>query len=322
MFKCISRAMILIAFLLMSAAPVYCDKDESLKRFIILSDLHPHPEAYEQLDALTSHVIELAPAFVIILGDIAGDEVPGWSEPEIAAIRRSFDRMLAAGIEIHPVMGNHDVHERVRKIKTQWFCSGEPHPLNPFLGPGDKTGTRDRFLGGGPYDYAFNRDGLRFVIVDSNVVPPKDSWEPARIADESPRWHAHQKWMEEALCDPVSNPEKLPALVFIHHPEYLTGDRRMDSRPLFHVLEKCVDKQSVKAVFGGHWHYFESFPPERNLGIRTYATPPSVHSQEGPVEFIVAEVEPNQVRFEVRDSTTGKPTGQEPYAPIAGVFGR
>lgn len=299
-------------------SPVAADSadTESLSRFVILSDLHPHPSAFEQMETLTSHVIELAPAFVVVLGDIAGDEVPGWSEPEIAVIRTAFNRLLAAGIEVYPVMGNHDVHHRVRDLKSEWFCSADPLPLNPLLGPGDETGARDRFLNGGPYNYAFNRGGLRFVVVDSNIVPPKESWEPERIAQETPRWEAHREWMAEAFCNPASNPDRLPTLVFIHHPEYLTGDRRMDSRPLFHALEGCREVQTVRALFGGHWHYYEAFPPENNLGVLAWATPPSNHSHDSAVEFIVAEVEGGQVRFEVRDSNTGQPTGVERYTAV------
>ena len=37
-------------------------------RFVIISDLHPDPGAYDQLEAMTDHVIKLRPALAVVLG--------------------------------------------------------------------------------------------------------------------------------------------------------------------------------------------------------------------------------------------------------------
>jgi len=293
-------------------------------RFIILSDLHPHPDAYGQLDALTRHVGKLDPAFVVVLGDIANDALPGFSEREIEAVRTMFRRLRAAGIEIYPVMGNHDVHARVEDIKVRWFCEQEPMPLNRLFDASRDTDARRAFTRKGPYDYSFNRGGIHFAVLDSNCLPPRPGDASTQSARGDSRWQAHEAWMRADLCRHVNNPQRLPCIVFLHHPEYMNGERGMTERPLYRVLADCRDQHNVKAVFGGHWHYGQNFPPEQNLGIEVYATPASVHPKDGPVEFVVADVTESEIMFQPRDSVTGEiRTGHKPvrYAPIRGRFG-
>ncbi len=295
-------------------------------RFIILSDLHPHPDQFDELTTLTGHVIRMEPAFVLVLGDMGSDQVPGLSEPEIIAIREAFERIRAAGIEIFPVMGNHDVHPRVEAIKTSWLCAQEPRPLNHLFDARCNSDARRAFIGGGPYCCSFNRGGIHFAILDSNCVLPGDSWEPQRAESQRRRFDVHMAWMRADLCGTGNNPQHLPTIVFVHHPEYMTGDRRMDERPLYHVLAECPDDHTVKAVFGGHWHYGQNFPADKNLGVQVYAAPASVHPPDTrPREFIVAEVGPDQVSFIPHDSITGRPRLDDKpvrYQPIAGSFGR
>ncbi|GMU20063.1 MAG: hypothetical protein AMXMBFR13_01640 [Phycisphaerae bacterium] len=293
-------------------------------RFIIISDLHPHPNAYDQVGILADHVIALQPAFVVVLGDICGDAVPGVSEKEIETVREAFRRLRAAGIEIHPVMGNHDVHHRVEDLKVRWFCEQTPLPLNRLFDATANHPAYRAFMDKGPYNYAFTAGGIHFAIVDSNVDPPSDKWEQERIDKARPRWEAQQKWMIDHFCRDTSNPEGYPTIAFLHHPEYMTGDRGMDSRPLYRVLAGCQDRQTLRAVFGGHWHYGQNWSRGQNLGADVYATPPSVHGINSPVEFIVADVRENRVTFEPRETVTGQVRtgrGSVKYYPIYGQFG-
>lgn len=292
------------------------------RRFVIISDLHPAPGAFDQLEAMTDHVIRLRPAFAVVLGDIGNDEVPGVSEKEIEAIRECFNRMIAVGIEIHPVMGNHDVHHRVQDIKVNWFLAQTPRPLNHLFDESARTSAYRAFQARGPYDYSFNRGGLHFAIVDSNITPPRPDWPADRLDLERPRWEAHLQWMQDDFCRHANNPRRLPTLVFLHHPEYLTGDRGMDSRPLGRVLEECRDQQTVVAAFGGHWHNGANLSVKWDPNLRVYATQASVHPASRPVEFIIAEVTAQGLVLEPRDSLTGRPgNGPVKYHPIAGRFG-
>lgn len=291
------------------------------KRFVVISDLHPAPGAFDQLEAMTDHVIRLRPAFAVVLGDIGNDEVPGVSEEEIETIRKSFNRMTAAGIEIYPVMGNHDVHHRVQDIKVNWFLAQTPRPLNHLFNQSAQTPAYQAFQARGPYNYSFNRGGIHFAVVDSNISPPRPDWPAERLARERPQWEAHLQWMKDDFCRHVNNPRRLPTLVFLHHPEYLTGDRGMDSRPLGRVLEECRDEQTVMAAFGGHWHGGANLAPKWKPNLHVYATQASVHPATRPVEFIVAEVTAHGLTLEPRDSVTGQPgTGPVKYYPIAGRF--
>lgn len=160
-------------------------------------------------------------------------------------------------------------------------------------------------------------------MVDSNTIPPKGNLEPAKEAARKARWEIQERWLQDDLCKHVNNPNRLPTLVFLHHPEYMTGDRGFVSRPLFGVLESCRDAQTVKAVFGGHWHYGQSFPAERNLGADVYAVPVSVHPETRPLEFIVADVHNDQIILTPYDVLTGKPRPDPKpvhYRPIPGQF--
>lgn len=290
------------------------------KRFIILSDLHPHPTGFEQLEAVTAHVIDLEPAFVVVLGDIGGDQVPGASEREIDAIRAAFDRMRAAGIEVFPVMGNHDVHPRVEQLKIDWFCAQSPVPLNHLFDARKRTEAYELFTARGPYNYSFNRGGIHFSVIDSNTIPPREGWTPERIEAARPRWQQHEQWMIDEFCHHRNNPRRLPTLVFVHHPEYMTGDRRMDERPLYRILADCPDEHTVKAVFGGHWHNGQNFSAEQNLGIDVYATQVSVHPGTRS-DFIVADITDDGLVFSVLDSVTGSPGGTHvTYHKLAGRF--
>jgi len=159
------------------------------------------------------------------------------------------------------------------------------------------------------------------VVIDSNVVPPKPDWRPERIEAQRPKWQAHHRWMVQDLCRHKNNPNKLPTIVFLHHPEYMTGDRGMESRPLGRVLAACPDQHRLKAVFGGHWHNGENLGRDKSLGIDVYATQATVHGITSPVEFIVAEAGPERLTFQTRDTKTGQPvTSKVIYHPIAGRF--
>jgi hypothetical protein len=212
----------------------------------------------------------------------------------------------------------------VGSLKVECFCEQEPAPLNTLFDASRPTPAYQAFKRHGPYNYAFNRGGIHFAVIDSNVVPPKPTWTPERIAGQQPRWEMNHRWLVDNFCRQAGNPERLPALVFLHHPEYASGDRGMEARPLYRVLADCPDQHTVKAVFGGHYHSGQYWPPEDNAGAHVYATPASVHTDNRPVEFIVADVHEDRIVFVPHDSISGQPRlAPEPvhYRPLLGRFG-
>jgi 3',5'-cyclic AMP phosphodiesterase CpdA len=297
-------------------------------QFVIVSDIHPSPDPNRGADAalagLTEQLLKLHPAFVIQLGDFCGD--PGL-DPDLSRLDHAvqmFHRLREAGIEVYPVMGNHDI-ETENKIK--FVCAHDP-PFNRELDREHNRAVYDRWCRDHHYWYSFNRGGIHFAIIDSNVGPPGKNASP----EDSAKWEAMRSWMASDLFEHSNNPGRFPTLVFMHHPEYVTGDRGCVERPLYRVLEEGREQgreDTVEAVFAGHWHHSETFAPEANRGIRIYATEVTVlpKAETGPgssgyhPEYIVATVTPHKIVFDKVDTQNGGP-GQAPnsYSPILGTF--
>ena len=286
-------------------------------QFVILSDIHPNRDPrgggrVAQMASLTTQLLELHPAFVIQLGDFCGDPGP---DPDLSRLEHGvqiFHRLREAGIDVYPVMGNHDIEG---DSKTQFLCAHNP-PFNPELDPEVNQVVHDRWCRDNRYWYSFDRGAIHFVIIDSNARVEERSRGPAES-----RWHAVASFLACDLCQRQSNSDRLPTLVFLHHPQYMTGNRKFyEERPLYQVLSQCPD-HTVAAVFGGDWHRYEHFRGEDNLGVHVYATPPSIHEPANSPEYIVATVEPGKITFRTVDSITGGPgKSGAAYYPIVGKF--
>jgi hypothetical protein len=279
-------------------------------QFIIVSDLHPLPQTEYQVQKLTDEVLKIRPAFVVCLGDVGNEEFPGVSVWQMKVIDAMFRKWREAGIEIHIAVGNHDIprdKEHVEAIKRCWFASQlEPYPMNSMLDAEKNPETYRRYVLDKQYYYSFNWRGLHFVIMNS--------YDP-NFSDRQ------AKWLEQDLCLHANNPNKYPTLVFLHHPEIMSGDRGCTERPLYSILAKHPAEHTVKAVFGGHYHYYVHWPPSANLGAHVYATPASV-IEEGCAQFIVATVNRRAVIFEKRfiKEPKSKDCRKIMYYPILGSF--
>ena len=287
-------------------------------QFAIVSDIHPSADPKgggreAQMRSLTEQLVKLNPTFVIQLGDFCGD--PG-ADPDLSRLEHGvqiFHRLREAGIDVYPVMGNHDI-ETDNKIN---FLCGHTPPFNPELDPKLNQVVYDRWCRQHRYWYSFNRGGIHFVIIDSNLSPKTDP-------GGEPPLEAMQSFMARDLCQHQNNPNQFPTLVFLHHPEYMTGDRGCTGRPLRRALAQGLEQglgHTVAAAFAGHWHYYQYFPAEEQLGVQVYATPPSVHSERHNPEYIVATVEADRITFATVDTATGGPgKSGAVYYPIAGKF--
>lgn len=278
-------------------------------QFVIISDLHPSPGCEDQLQKLTEDVLKIRPAFVVQLGDVGNEEFPGSSVWQMKVIDSMFRKWREAGIEIHIAVGNHDAprdKEHVEAIKRCWFASQlEPYPMNSMLDAQKNPETYRRYAREKQYYYSFNWRGLHFVI--ANSFDPDLSGKQAA-------------WLEQDLCMHRNNPEKFPSIVFLHHPEIMSGDRGCTDRPLYAVLAKHPADHTVRAVFGGHYHYWVHWPPTSNLGAHVYATPATVIDQKGYAGFIVATVNRQAVTFEKRTIKDGPEAKKVIYYPILGNF--
>jgi hypothetical protein len=292
-----SRICLLVAVLFIAAGVAAAAPNQ----FVILSDMHTGRGAEPQLTAVSEQLLELKPAFCVTLGDMDGS----WSDYPADKVvdgnmAQMFHRLREAGIEIYPTWGNHDGGRQ-----AQYICNYQP-PLDPELDPAHNPEVYQRFCKQDRHWYSFNRGGIHFVIVDSNETDAE--------------WQAEQAWLEDDLCRNVSNPNRFPTLVFMHHPEWMTRDHG-SSGPLYQFLARCPNN-TIEAVFAGHWHQWENFPPEGNLGIQVYATAATVHLVIGDApEYIIATVEPHQITFHKVNTITGGPSKTDiVYCPITGRF--
>lgn len=278
-------------------------------QFVIVSDLHPTQACMDQLQKLTDEVLKIRPAFVVQLGDVGNEDFPGSSVWQMKVIDAMFRKWREAGIEIHIAVGNHDIpydKEHVEAIKRCWFASQlEPYPMNSMLDAEKNPDTYRRYVREKQYYYSFNWRGLHFVIVNS--YDPNFSGRQA-------------EWLEQDLCMHTNNPQKFPSIVFLHHPEIMSGDRGCKDRPLYSVLAKHPTEHTVKAVFGGHYHYWAHWSPGSNLGAHVYATPASVLQGKEYNGFIVGTVNRQAVTFEKRTTANVAGGKKVVYYPILGNF--
>ena len=271
-------------------------------QFVILSDIHPARGAEPQLALLLDQLLELRPAFIVTLGDMDGDPEPDAGPDDLNHAMQLFHRLREAGIEIYPTIGNHDGNPKINYI-----CNHTP-PMNIEFDPAVNPIVAERWCHDRRFWYSFNRGGIHFAIINSNVGPGHAQWEGMR------------EWMVRDLCEHASNPNRFPTLLFLHHPQWMTGDRGCTSRPAYRLLAECPNN-TVAAVFAGDWHSGRNFPPESNVGIQVYATEASVHLVVDNPEYIVATVHPDRITFEKVDTKTGGPSKTNiVYYPIAGNF--
>lgn len=279
-------------------------------QFVILSDTHPARGAEPQLALLKQQLLRLRPAFVVQLGDFEGGGTLIGSAPGAESSMQLFHALREAGIDVYPVIGNHDQGQD----KHQFICNHQP-AFNPKLDPAINPAIYERWCGQRRRWYSFNRGGIHFVIVDFNLNPAYEKDVPGET-----RYGAQEAWLMRDLCDCENNPSRFPTFLFMHCVGYLGCDTRARPGPVYRVLQRCPD-HTVVAAFGGHWHNGQGFPPESNLGVHSYATETSVHLVVSDPEYIIATVHPDRITFETVDTKTEGPgkTGLV-YYPIPGKF--
>jgi Icc protein len=193
-----------------------------------ISDLHikrPGALAYGQVDtaaALTGCVAALnrvrpKPELVVISGDLV--DTPAAEEYE------HLKRLVAAlEIGFAAVPGNHDSRELMRAA----------FPKGTTGGYGQPGGALNSLQAVGPLD---------LVLLDSSVPgKPHGELDGATLA-----------WLDATLASSVTR----PALIFMHHPPFVTGIRHMDVQNLRNAaaLGNVLRRHSrVRLVAAGHVH--------------------------------------------------------------------
>ncbi|GAC1627771.1 MAG: hypothetical protein PVS2B2_15010 [Candidatus Acidiferrum sp.] len=154
--------------------------------------------------------------FVIMLGDnIYGGSSPKDFEKKFEA---PYKQLLDAGVKFYASLGNHD------------------NPNERFYKPFNMSGANY---------YTFKKSNVRFFVLDSNYMDPK------QLA-----------WLEKQLQDAGDNDWKI---CYFHHPLYSSGKTHGSSKELRSVIEPMFVKYGVDAVFSGHDHVYERVQPQKGI---------------------------------------------------------
>jgi hypothetical protein len=148
-----------------------------------------------------------------------GDNIYGRQNPQdfVEKFEQPYRPLLEAGVRFYASLGNHD-DQRNRLYQ----------PFN---------------MGGQRY-YTFARKNVRFVVLDSDFLDPKQ----AAWIDETLK-SSHDEWK---IC-------------YFHHPLYSDGSRHGSQVDLRVLLEPIFIRYGVNVVFSGHDHIYERLKPQRGI---------------------------------------------------------
>lgn len=154
--------------------------------------------------------------FVIMLGDnLYGGSGPKDYEKKFEL---PYKPLLDAGVRFYASLGNHD------------------NPNERFYKPFNMNESNY---------YTFKRGNVRFFVLDSNYMDPK------QLA-----------WLEKQLKDAGNSDWKI---CYFHHPLYSSGKTHGSSTELRQLIEPLFIKYGVDAVFSGHDHVYERVIPQKGI---------------------------------------------------------
>jgi 3',5'-cyclic AMP phosphodiesterase CpdA len=148
-----------------------------------------------------------------------GDNIYGRQSPQdfVQKFEQPYRPLLEAGVRFYASLGNHD-DQRNRLYQ----------PFN---------------MGGQRY-YTFVRKNVRFFVLDSDFLDPKQA-----------------AWIDETL---KSSRDEWK-ICYFHHPLYSDGSRHGSQVDLRVLLEPVFIRYGVNVVFSGHDHIYERLKPQRGI---------------------------------------------------------
>ena len=148
-----------------------------------------------------------------------GDNMYGSQEPAdfVKKFEQPYKMLLTAGVEFFATLGNHD------------------NQLNRYYRP---------FNMGGERYYTFAKKNVRFFVLDSDALDPKQlDWIEGALQRSTDEWK---------IC-------------YFHHPLYSDGGTHGSAVELRVVLEPIFIKYGVSVVFSGHEHFYERLKPQKGI---------------------------------------------------------
>ena len=200
---------------------------------------------------------------------MAGDNFYGSQRPSDLEHKfsRPYKPLLDAGVVFRAALGNHD------DVLTINFP-----PIN---------------MGGERY-YTYTRPGVRFVVLDTNVLDdPQLSWAEDVLRQATEPWK----------------------IVYFHHPLYGNAGRHGANVDLRIRLEPLLRRFGVQVVFSGHDHVYERLTPQN--GIQYFVVGSSGKLRRGDLRrsastaagfdqdnvFMAAEIVGDRMHFQVISRT-------------------
>lgn len=237
----------------------------SLKFAVIGDSGTGDPPQYDVGARMTEARNEFPFEMVIMLGD----NIYGRQQPQdfVTKFERPYAMLLRSGVRFFAALGNHD------------SLSDLSYPA---------------FNMDGQRYYTFVRKNVRFVVLDSNQVDPRQlAWTEGTLKQSSEDWK---------IC-------------YFHHPIYSDGRRHGSDIELRVVLEPLFVKYGVDVVYSGHDHIYERFKPQK--GITYFVNGSSGELRKGDVRpsaltaayfdqdqaFSLVEIAGDDMYFQARSRT-------------------
>jgi predicted MPP superfamily phosphohydrolase len=235
-------------------------------KFAVIGDTGTgDPPQYDVGARMTEARNEFPFELVIMLGD----NIYGRQQPQdfVAKFERPYAMLLQSGVRFFASLGNHDSLSDL----------SYPH-----------------FNMDGQRYYSFVRKNVRFVVLDSNQVDPRQlAWVDGTLKQAPEEWK---------IC-------------YFHHPIYSNGGRHGSDIELRVVLEPLFVKYGVDVVYSGHDHIYERIKPQR--GVTYFVNGSSGELRKGDVHptaitaayfdqdqaFSLVEIAGDDLYFQARSRT-------------------
>jgi hypothetical protein len=148
-----------------------------------------------------------------------GDNLYGSQKPQdfVKKFEEPYRPLLESGVRFYASLGNHD------------------SPAQLVYKPFNMDGQRY---------YTYARANVRFFVLDSNALDPKQ-----------------RVWLENALKESRDEWK----ICYFHHPLYSDGGRHGSQVDLRVALEPLFVKYGVNVVFSGHDHVYERIKPQKGI---------------------------------------------------------
>jgi predicted MPP superfamily phosphohydrolase len=216
------RLLVVVALLTAVGRPLLPAQSASLPahadsvKFAVIGDTGTGDSLQYDVGARMADARKTFPFELVIM---LGDNLYGRQDAQDFATKfeKPYAALLQNGVRFYASLGNHD------------------KPTNRSY-PG--------FNMGGERYYTFVKKNVRFFVLDTNQMDPKQlAWIEAALKQSTDRWK---------IC-------------YFHHPLYSDGGRHGSDVALRVALEPLLVKYGVNVVFSGHDHIYERIKPQRGI---------------------------------------------------------